>query len=185
MRVALLSVLLAWLSLTACVAPVAVTPVTGEVSFADFSFSQSRDQVFDLALAVAQRLNLNVAVLEKSSGLLRFESAVLSADQLDNYCVYPYNRANTSQPVDTFAGWNRRSLANGRGPATGTVSLTVLLGETPHGTTVNLRAAFTAGNATEKYAVNSKQVLESAFRDALQKQIGGMTTAGSKGQERP
>ena len=59
------------------------------------------------------------------------------------------------------------------------------MGETPQGTTVNLRAAFTAGNATEKYAVNSKQVLETAFRDALQKQIGGMTAHGSKGQERP
>ena len=104
MRFALLAVLLAWLSLTACVAPVAVTPVTGEVSFADFSFSQSRDQVFDLALAVAQRLNLNVAVLEKSSGLLRFESAVLSADQLDKYCVYPY-KPGQYQSTSRYFRW--------------------------------------------------------------------------------
>ena len=175
MRFALL--LLALLPLTSCVAPVAVTPVTGEVSFADFSFSKPRDYVFDAALAVAQRLNLNVAVLEKSSGLLRFESAVLSADQLDSYCVYPYNRSNTGQPVDTFSGWNRRSLAiaNGGGPVSGTVSLTVLLSEKPEGTSVNVRAAFTAANSTERYSVNSKQVLEGNFREALQRQIDGGT----------
>jgi hypothetical protein len=173
MRFALL--LLASISLASCVAPVAVTPVTGEVSFADFGFSKPRDQVFDAALAVAQRLNLNVAVLEKSSGLLRFESAVLSADQLDTYCVYPYNRSNTGQAFDTFAGWSRRSLANGGGPVSGTVSLTVLLSERPAGTSVNVRAAFTAANATEKYSVNSKQVLEGTFRDALQRQVDGGT----------
>lgn len=173
-----------WIALTfsllfvSCVTPVAVTPVTGEVSFADFSFTQSRDQVFDAALAAAQRLNLNVAVLEKSSGLLRFESAVLSSDQLDRYCIYPYKRQGSDDAFDTFANWNGRSLSHGGGPVTGSVSLTVLLSQTPEGTRVNIRASFVALNAQERYAVNSKQALETEFRDALQKQLAAPTQAG-------
>ena len=49
-----------------------IIPAT--TSFADFDVAYPRERVFDAALSVANRLNLNVAVLEKSSGLLRFRA---------------------------------------------------------------------------------------------------------------
>ena len=52
----------------------------------NFTVPAPRERVFDAALAVSQRLNLQVAVIEKASGFIRFENAVLTPQQLDDFC---------------------------------------------------------------------------------------------------
>src|SRR5438552_3110137 len=95
-------------ALAACARAVPVVPQTA--SYYEFSVAAPRDRAFDELLRVAHRNNLSVHVLEKSSGLLRFESATLSAAQLDEYCQYPFTSSRSGQAFDTFSGWNARAL---------------------------------------------------------------------------
>ena len=56
-----------------------------EASHYEFSVAAPRDVVFDRLLRIGQARNLNVQVLEKSSGIVRFENAALSPAFLDTY----------------------------------------------------------------------------------------------------
>ena len=73
--------------------------VPAQTAIQDYSINAPIQKVFEAALVVAQSRNLDVAVLEKQSGLIRFEAAFLSPTQLDNYCKYPYVHPNNSQTL--------------------------------------------------------------------------------------
>jgi len=141
-------------------------------SFYEFTVPNSRAEVFDAALMVAQDLNLNVMVLEKESGLIRFGSAVLTADQLDIYCQYPYVHPRSGESVQTYARWNQRAAFSVRG----NVSLTVLVSETPGSATgVSVRGNWTATGGIEAYTVNSKGVFEEQFKQSLLVELANPT----------
>ena len=132
-----------------------------------FQVAAPASATFDRILRAGLGLNLNVQVLEKSSGLIRFEQAALSAAQLDQYCQYPYVNAQSGAPWDTFTGWNVRSLQGGSGPVSGSVSLTVLVSEvTPDSSDIEVRGNWRGGNASEMLPLNSRLTLEHAIEHA-------------------
>jgi hypothetical protein len=148
------------LTIAGCVGSRVRVPLKTPIS--DTEISASRDEVFDAALVISQRLSLNVGVLEKDSGLIRFDAALLTPFQLDHYCEYPYvNRAG--RPMDTFAGFDARSLKAGGGPVNGQVSLTVLITDDPVGSNMNMRSIWSATNGVETAACNSTGVFERDF----------------------
>lgn len=148
------------LTIAGCVSTGVLVPTRTAIS--DTPISASRDEVFDAALVVSQQQSLNVGVLEKDSGLIRFEAALLTPVQLDEYCEYPaVNRAG--QPWDTFAGFNARSIKAGTGLVYGQVSLTVLITDDPVGSNMNMRSIWSAKNSVETAACNSTGVFERAF----------------------
>jgi hypothetical protein len=63
--------------LSGCVTHGVPTPIHPYTK--SFSVDGDREAVFDAALRASHGLNLNVAVLEKESGLIRFDSATLTA----------------------------------------------------------------------------------------------------------
>ena len=154
-----------------------VTPGQGSrllpvrTAISDVQIEARRQEVFDAALIVSQYLSLNVAVLEKDSGLIRFETAALTASQLDQYCEYPFvNR--TGQPWDTFIAWYSRSSQAGTGQVRGKVSLTILISEIPKGANLNLRAHWSAYNGNEEFDCNSTGIFEEEFVSELKIKLG-------------
>ena len=140
------------LTIAGCVSYGVRVPTRTAIS--DTQISASRDEVFDAALVVAQQLSLDVRVLEKDSGLIRFEAALLTPFQLDQYCEYPYvNRAG--QPFNTFAGFDAQSLKDGTGPVYGHVSLTVLITDDLVGSNMNMRSIWSAKYSLETAPCNS------------------------------
>ncbi len=148
------------LTIAGCVSYGVRVPTRTAIS--DTQISASRDEVFDAALVVSQRLSLNVGVLEKDSGLIRFEAALLSPFQMDQYCEYPYvNRAG--QPFNTFAGFNAQSIKAGTGLVNGQVILTVLITDEPVGSNINMRSVWSAKYSLETAKCNSTGVFERDF----------------------
>ena len=136
-------------------------------SLVDFQLYCSREEAFDFALEFAQRSNLRVAVLERSSGFIRFEMAHLEADYLDRYCKFPLEDASGA-PLATYAEW----IANYEGRAEGEVLLTVLLStRSDSETNVNIRGNWSAtisrDDEVHTYQVASTNVLEDELRYAL------------------
>lgn len=130
----------------------------GSTSLKEFSVQCSRNQVFDETLRVAQRRNLEVKVLEKSSGFIRFERTALGPDDLDQYCVFPLVSPKTGVPVSTFQDWGSTYGV----PAVGTVNLNILLSEAPpNATSVSIRGNWSVGARGEGVPVSSTGVFES------------------------
>ena len=155
---------------SSCVPP--TTLITGVPSLGDSEYAAARDEVFEAALLVAQEKNLNVAVLEKQSGLMRFESATLSPAQLDQYCKYMFVKKGTTEPVQTYQKWSSFSTITGAGNVWGVVSISFLLtSETPTKTKGTLRANWTGRNAKESYALTSLGVLEGEFVAAVRQHL--------------
>lgn len=151
-----------------------VEQVPAETTTTEETVAASRDQAFDAALAVAQELNLNVDVLGKASGLLKFENAFLSAPQLDRYCDYPWQYRATGEPFDTFTNWDSRSQTQGAGTVKGNVALNVLMKEVgPEETEVSIRTTLSAGNRNETAQCTSTEVLEEEFLNGLKEELGG------------
>jgi hypothetical protein len=145
--------------------------VPAETAIQNYSINASREKVFDAALVVAQLLNLNVAVLEKQSGLIRFEGASLSATQLDKYCEYPYVHPKTGNPWDTFVNWNKRSLSVAGSPVRGKLSLTLLITEKGSASNINLRSNWTVYNRVETTPCNSNGKFEREFINDLKRHL--------------
>lgn len=145
--------------------------ITVDTAIRNYDTNASRQQTFDAALVVSQILNLNVAVLEKQSGLIRFETASLSPLQLDQYCEYPYRYPSTGKPWDTFRNWNKRSLKTGAGPVRGKVSITILITEQESSSIMNMRSNWHSYNATETTPCNSTDIFEREFVSRLESQL--------------
>lgn len=144
-------------------------PVPIEIAVQDYFINIPRQNVFDAALFVAQVYNLDVALLEKQSGLIRFEKGFLDAFQLDKYCVYPYVNPKTGNAWDTFVNWNKRSLEAGGGSVYGKFSLTILIVEEDSASNVILRSRFIAHNNTVTVPCNSNGEFERKFVNDIKK----------------
>jgi len=138
-----------------------------------FDVAAPRDRVFDAALVVAQNMNLNVAVIEKASGLLRLERARIAPADLDAWCDFFEVVDTTGEPVSTFASSD----------IAGTVSMTILLTQASATLTgVDMRLNWMsqpvpvfppmAYSGYGPVDLQSKEVLEKAFKDALLHQLG-------------
>jgi hypothetical protein len=138
----------------------------GAPSFETMTVGCPRNEVFDHALAFAQARNLEVKVLEKSSGLIRFERSSLGANDLDEYCIFPIVDARTGQPVSTFQDWDREY----EGIAVGAVNLNFLLSEEgPARTLVNVRGNWSVvmrdGEIGYSGPISSNGTLEDQIRE--------------------
>jgi len=145
--------------------------VTVEPSNKSYDFNGNKQKVFDAALLAAQELNLDVKVIEKDSGLIRFERETLTPAQLDLDCEYPAVDSN-GKPFRTFQQWNNLSMGvPNAGPVRGKFSITVLV--TEHGDTsnVNMRTNISAFNHIEDAPCNSKGVIEDEFISKLQSHL--------------
>lgn len=144
----------------------------GDTSFKEFIVPCPRPQVFDDALEFAHASNLAVAVLEKSSGLIKFERANLGLEELDAFCEFPLRDAKTGAPFSTFWEWNQWW---GEGIADSKVLLNVLMSEEgPKQTSVNVRGNWSAtmsDNAHSReiraYTLNTTGILEGRLRQHL------------------
>jgi len=145
-------------------------PVLVETTIENFDVKLSRSQAFDASLVVAQTLNLSVAVLEKQSGLIRFEAATLSAAQLDQYCEYPFVNSS-NEPWDTFQEWNSRSLKRGGGNVRGKVTINILITEKEGASNISMRSNWVAYNAAETEPCNSNKIFEKDFISKLKSQM--------------
>lgn len=133
-----------------------------------FVVGARREVAFEALLHAAHHLNLNVKVLEKSSGLVGFENATLTAVQLDAYCNYPFMHPRTRQPLKTFSEWSRDALARNQGQVTGVVALNVVMTEaSPASTHVDLRTNWIGATLAERYTLVSKGVLERQIESAI------------------
>lgn len=167
---ALLPVLaLTMLAAAGCRAPVVKH---GDISFKEFIVPCPRPQVFDDALKFAQASNLAVAVLEKSSGLIKFERATLDPIDLDAFCEFPLRDAKTGGAYSTFWEWNQwwgESIPEAK------VFLNVLMSEQgAKQTSVNVRGNWSAiitdhtySGVTRNYTLNSTGTLEGMLREYL------------------
>lgn len=131
-------------------------------------YNRQPNSVFDAALSVATLMNLNVAVIEKSSGLIRFEADSLGAGLLDQYCK-PHIVDSKGRPKYTFTEWNEDLLDENLPPLIGRAQVTLLVSVTDGKTNINLRTNFRAGDI----AVNSTGILEKTFLRYLEEKLGG------------
>lgn len=131
-----------------------------------------RERVFDAALKVAHTLGMTVRVLEKQSGLIRFENASVSEGQLDSYALYPYQFADTGMPVSTFQAWSARSARLGAGRASGVLNLNILLSERDGETAIDIRSKWVASTAQETIEVQSNGLFEHRFENGLREELG-------------
>jgi len=123
-------------------------------------FAYPRNEVFDAVLSQAHEMNLEVKVLEKASGLLRFETVQLSPTEMDQYCEYPIESTGCRQLPTSFAeteAWE----AGGRG----VMSITALVTATDaDASMVDVRAngqtEITMRGVTRVYTVESTGILE-------------------------
>ena len=113
------------MSLLACAGP--RTLRSGAPGSIEFTISRSPVTAFQAVLEAAHSLNLSVDLMDRDSGLVQFESAGLSPQQLDEYCVYPFVKKGTIEPFSTFSDWNQQSVLYNQGPVTGSVSISVLV----------------------------------------------------------
>ena len=130
-----------------------------------FSVPAPRERVVDAALSIAQRLNLQVAVIEKASGLIRFENAALIPLQLDQYCIYPYRSHDprTNRPEGSFIRRNEEDPGSVRGA----VTLNILIADQGASSQLSLRANWTAVIEEDLVVLDSRGTLEGDFRIAI------------------
>jgi hypothetical protein len=142
------------------------TLVRTKTAITDIGLSATRDEAFDGALVVAQQLSLNVGVLEKDSGLIRFDAALLTPFQMDKYCEYPYVK-KSGEPFDTFTNLQIRLQKKGGGSVVGKLSLNVLITDDPAGSNMNMRSAWSVSTAMENLACNSTGAFERDFISSM------------------
>ena len=159
--------------ISGCGTPPDYVPV--ETSVKNFTVSATRAEVFDAALVVAQASNLDVAVLEKDSGLIRFEAASISSDQMDVYCLYPFTVSNSDVAWDTYYNWNARSVRAGSGAVRGRVSISILVSEVESECNLSIRSNWECFNNTETHACNSTGILERELLQGIESHLASLS----------
>jgi hypothetical protein len=130
-------------------------------------YNNSQNTVFDAALSVATLMNLNVAVIEKSSGLIRFTNDSYGAGLLDEYCK-PHIVDSKGRPKFTFTEWNDDLRDDDSPPLVGTAQITLLVSTVNGISNINVRTNFKANGI----AVNSTGKLEQTFLKYLEQKLG-------------
>jgi hypothetical protein len=143
-----------------------VTPI--EIDVKEYVVKAAKKDVFDSALVVAQDSNLQVTVIEKESGLIRFESTYFSARQLERLCQFPLVDADSGKPTSNFREWNEQSQEKKLGPVKGLASITFLIRELGEDvSTVRVQSNWTVGNTSQTYPCNSTEELESQLIEKI------------------
>ncbi len=130
----------------------------------------SEGEVFDAALAAAHELNLEVKVLEKASGLIRFERASLSARDLDLFCAFPFVFRGRGYLPTSFTQLAARPASSVENAV---LSMTLLVGTADEGESkLDLRSAWTASIWYDErnlgtHSLRSTTVFEQPFLDAV------------------
>ena len=152
-------------AVSSCAPSAAVTPVLAARSayVQDFAVDGGIEATFDAVLRVGQEINLNVLSADRGSGVIRFEPATLSPQQLSLFCFYPYIHPQTGNEWSTFQEWNMRT----GGAVWGKATYTFLITRATKGTNVNVRANWVAQSADESFVVNSRGVSERDFLDKV------------------
>ena len=152
----------------------------GDTSYQEFVIPCPRPQVFDDALEFAQDVNLSVAVLEKSSGLINFEYSHLKPFLLDLFTEFPLLDSRTGKAASTFAQWSNVEDA--------TVRLNVLMSESgPTSTGVNVRGNWQVVlynpdlEVSTNYTLNSTGILEGMLRQHVLRRCERSTTPDAMG----
>ena len=146
--------------------------VPAEPMHYEFDVKARRAAVFDALLSVAHYFNLSVDVLEKDSGFIQFRISTLTAEQLDEFCAYPYVKSGSGTPVGTFQSWHRDSLLDSKGGVRGDMSLNVLVSDTAGGSRVKIRSTWIASDQAETHQVNSRGIVERRIESRLLAQLG-------------
>lgn len=161
-----LSLTILMLSLSACSR---IVPASALVM--NHPIPAGTEQTYYAALRAAQHENLDVAVIDRASGLIRFEAAALTPKQLDRYARFPVTGAS-GKPRSTFSGWDSTSRWFERyGPVRGRVSITLLISGSKEKSNVNIRTNWSAWNRYESYACNSTGVYEQEFIASLNEHL--------------
>lgn len=163
--------LLALISFVTGCSGVKVLVATEEFNVTRFTVGFPQSDVLDAALKVSQGMNLDVMLIEKDSGLIRYESAGVSAHELQRYCWYPYNNSE-GKPFDTFTNWDRRSREYDKTAVRGSLQMTVLVSPADGGSLITIRSRWTAANNLESYRCKSTEVFEGDFVEAIKSHLG-------------
>lgn len=158
------------LALLGCSPKYVANPIDPDVE--EYLIKASKKDIFDVALAVSQEKRLDVAVIEKESGLIRFESTYFSARLMDSYCEYPLNYEENGQPASTFQDWDTESLEEEQGTVKGLVSLTFLIREVGEDVaTIRVKSNWSVGNSREQMHCNTTGVFEQDLIDRIKLEL--------------
>jgi len=134
----------------------------------EYLIDAGTEATFDAALRAGQNRNLDVESANRDVGLIEFEAAILSPQQLDQYSFYPYVDPNTGYEWSTFEYWD--SIATGG--VTGEITITLTITQaTTKGTNVSIRTNTLAYSDIESFVVNSRGVLEDAFIETIRSNV--------------
>ena len=120
-----------------------------------FLAEKPRNTAFDAFLYAAHLSDLDVSRVCRGSGYIWLSGEDLSPAYLHRYCAYPFNDPFTHKPIDTFMGWNARSLKSGYGPVLGTVHLTALITPRNGLSSLTIKSKWAARNEKDIHAVQS------------------------------
>lgn len=131
--------------------------------------------VVDAALAEAHALNLDVKVIDRQSGLIRFERSSIPTDEMERYLVYPLEPGPVSAVQKTWA-----TAASLNYDPSGTITLAVLATARGDSTGLDVRSNATAtlmlppaAGGARTFPARSTGKLESEFIDGVQKRLSG------------
>lgn len=84
-----------------------------------YTIAMDREAVVDAVLEAARTEGLFPVNLDREAGSVQLSATQISAGRLDQFCVYPWQR--NGYPIDSFQGWNARSVELGEGTVVGKV----------------------------------------------------------------
>ncbi len=153
---------------TAC-AKTWIEPV--EPSNSRYRFSADFNDLFSAAISAGQQMNLTIDVIEKDSGVLKFNNAALNVQQLDRYCRYPVITSRTNAPWGNFERWNARSLKQGEGNVRGRIAISLHMRQIEKQVTLDMLVTIEGYNQKSAHTCNSLNNFETEFinriRDSL------------------
>ena len=137
-----------------------------------------KGQVFDAALLQAYAMNLDVKVIERDSGLMRFETALLSPASMEQYCVYPLQPVTCSAAPRSFTKAEQLGVGG-----SGTLSISILVSSVSddssavdvrsNGTTTIVLPVYGEGRVARTIPVESNGKLEHDFLEGLGTRLQG------------
>ena len=125
-----------------------------------FMAEKPRSAAFDAFLYAGHVSDLDVSMVCRESGYIRLAREDLSPPYLHQSCEYPFSDPFTHKPIDTFMGWNARSLKSGHGPVVGTVHLTALVTPRNGISCLTIKSRWAAGNEKDNHVVQSTGSIE-------------------------
>ena len=133
-----------------------------------FVAQQPRFVVFDSFLYASHMSEINVSKVCRESGYIWLSRDSLTPSHLNQYCEYPFSDPFTHKPIDTFMGWNARSIKSGNGPVMGTVRMAVLVTSRNAISCLTIKSTWSAINEKDKHVIRSQGGLESELVEKME-----------------